>query len=134
MFQLIEAEDVIRVDPISFGTSLNKAAAKILKTKYESTLSPEFGYIILIIDVKAEKTGKILPSDAATYHSVSFKILTYMPKLQEVVEGEVVEITDFGAFIRIGPVDALYICHKLLMNILTVMLDKVLYPHSKVIV
>ena len=30
-----------------------------------------------------------------------------MPKLQEVVEGEVVEITDFGAFIRIGPVDAL---------------------------
>ena len=86
---------------------MNKAAAKILKTKYESTLSPEFGYIILIIDVKAEKTGKILPSDAATYHSVSFKILTYMPKLQEVVEGEVVEITDFGAFIRIGPVDAL---------------------------
>ena len=107
MFQLIDAEDVIRVDPISFGTSLNKAAVKILKTKYESTLSPEFGYIILIIDVKADKTGKILPSDAATYHSVSFKILTYMPKLQEVVEGEVVEITDFGAFIRIGPVDAL---------------------------
>ena len=30
-----------------------------------------------------------------------------MPKLQEVVEGEVVEITDFGAFIRIGPTDAL---------------------------
>ena len=47
MFQLIEAEDVIRVDPISFGTSLNKAAAKILKTKYESsgisrTISDEF--------------------------------------------------------------------------------------------
>jgi DNA-directed RNA polymerase subunit E' len=27
--------------------------------------------------------------------------------LQEVVEGEVVEITDFGAFVRIGPTDAL---------------------------
>ena len=51
MFQLIEAEDVIRVDPISFGTSLNKAAAKILKTKYESTLSPEFGYILSLIHI-----------------------------------------------------------------------------------
>jgi DNA-directed RNA polymerase subunit E' len=30
-----------------------------------------------------------------------------MPIIQEVVEGDVVEIADFGAFVRIGPVDAL---------------------------
>ena len=107
MFQIIEAEDVVRVEPLDFSESLNKMAEKMLKLKYESTLSPEFGYIILIINVKADKVGKILPSDGATYHSVHFKILTYLPKLQEVVEGEVVEITDFGAFIRIGPTDAL---------------------------
>ena len=107
MFQIIEAEDVVRVEPLNFSESLNKMAEKMLKIKYESTLSPEFGYIVLIINVKADKVGKILPSDGATYHSVHFKILTYLPKLQEVVEGEVVEITDFGAFIRIGPTDAL---------------------------
>ena len=107
MFQIIEAEDVVRVEPLDFSETLNKMAEKVLKLKYESTLSPEFGYIILIIDVKADKVGKILPSDGATYHTVNFKILTYLPKLQEVVEGEVVEITDFGAFIRIGPTDAL---------------------------
>ena len=107
MFQIIEAEDVVRVEPLDFSESLNKMAEKMLKIKYESTLSPEFGYIVLIINVKADKVGKILPSDGATYHNVNFKILTYLPKLQEVVEGEVVEITDFGAFIRIGPTDAL---------------------------
>ena len=107
MFQIIDAEDVVRVEPLDFSESLNKMAEKMLKLKYESTLSPEFGYIVLIINVKADKVGKILPSDGATYHSVHFKILTYLPKLQEVVEGEVVEITDFGAFIRIGPTDAL---------------------------
>jgi len=107
MFQIIDAEDVVRVEPLNFSESLNKMAEKMLKIKYESTLSPEFGYIVLIINVKAEKIGKILPSDGATYHNVNFKILTYLPKLQEVVEGEVVEITDFGAFIRIGPTDAL---------------------------
>jgi len=107
MFQIIDAEDVVRVEPLNFSESLNKMAEKMLKIKYESTLSPEFGYIILIINVKADKVGKILPSDGATYHNVNFKILAYLPKLQEVVEGEVVEITDFGAFVRIGPTDAL---------------------------
>ena len=107
MFQIIEAEDVVRVEPLDFSETLNKMAEKVLKLKYESTLSPDFGYIVLIIDVKADKVGKILPSDGATYHTVTFKLLTYLPKLQEVVEGEVVEITDFGAFIRIGPTDAL---------------------------
>jgi DNA-directed RNA polymerase subunit E' len=38
---------------------------------------------------------------------VSFKALTFYPKMQEIVEGEIVEITDFGAFVRIGPTDAL---------------------------
>jgi DNA-directed RNA polymerase subunit E' len=38
---------------------------------------------------------------------VSFRALTYFPVLQEIVEGEIVEITDFGAFVRIGPTDAL---------------------------
>jgi len=107
MFQIIEVEDVVRVEPLDFSETLNKMAEKVLKLKYESTLSPDFGYVILIIGVKADKVGKILPSDGATYHTVTFKLLTYLPKLQEVVEGEVVEITDFGAFIRIGPTDAL---------------------------
>ena len=107
MFQIIEVEDVVRVEPLDFSETLNKMAEKVLKLKYESTLSPDFGYVILIIGVKADKVGKILPSDGATYHTVNFKLLTYLPKLQEVVEGEVVEITDFGAFIRIGPTDAL---------------------------
>ena len=107
MFQIIEVEDVVRVEPLDFSETLNKMAEKVLKLKYESTLSPDFGYVVLIIGVKADKVGKILPSDGATYHTVNFKLLTYLPKLQEVVEGDVVGITDFGAFIRIGPTDAL---------------------------
>jgi DNA-directed RNA polymerase subunit E' len=38
---------------------------------------------------------------------ITFKALAFYPKLQEIIEGEVVEITDFGAFVRIGPTDAL---------------------------
>jgi DNA-directed RNA polymerase subunit E' len=60
-----------------------------------------------VTNVKVSPTGKIIPGDGATYHKVSFSLLTFYPKIQEIVEGEVVEIADFGAFVRIGPIDAL---------------------------
>jgi DNA-directed RNA polymerase subunit E' len=34
-------------------------------------------------------------------------MLTFSPEIQEIVEGEVVEIATFGAFVRVGPIDAL---------------------------
>lgn len=70
-------------------------------------MDEEFGYVIAVTDVKVSPTGKIIPGDGAAYHKVTFSLLTFYPKLQEIVEGEVVEIADFGAFVRIGPIDAL---------------------------
>jgi DNA-directed RNA polymerase subunit E' len=60
-----------------------------------------------VTQVKVSPIGKIIPGDGATYHKVNFSLLTFYPKIQEIVEGEVVEIADFGAFVRIGPIDAL---------------------------
>ena len=51
--------------------------------------------------------GKVIPGHGVTFIKVNFNAMTFFPKLQELVEGEIVEITDFGAFVRIGPTDAL---------------------------
>jgi DNA-directed RNA polymerase subunit E' len=75
--------------------------------KYEGLIDDELGYVIAVTDIKISPFGKIIPGDGATHHRVTFSLLTFYPKVQEVVEGEVVEIADFGAFIRVGPVDAL---------------------------
>lgn len=107
MFQISELEDVIRVPPAKFGAKLDEVARDILKSKYESTISPDLGYIVLITNIAVDPTGKIIPGDGATFHKVNFDVMTFFPKVQELVEGEVVEITDFGAFVRIGPTDAL---------------------------
>jgi DNA-directed RNA polymerase subunit E' len=87
--------------------SLDSTAVGILKEKYESMISPELGYVIMITEASTNAVGKLVAGDGATYHRVSFKALTFFPRLQEIVEGEIVEITDFGAFVRIGPTDAL---------------------------
>ena len=51
--------------------------------------------------------GHILPGDPSTHHDVTFDLLTFRIKLEEVVVGEVSETLDFGGFVRIGPIDGL---------------------------
>ena len=61
----------------------------------------------MIMGAKVNPLGKMIPGDGGTFHRVEFQALTFYPKLQEIVNGELVDITDFGAFVRIGPTDAL---------------------------
>ncbi len=107
LFSISTLVDVVRIPPSMFGTVLKKASMNILKEKYESMINPDLGYIIMILDVKVQGIGKMIPGDGGTFHKVEFDALTFYPKLQEIVQGEIVDITDFGAFVRIGPTDAL---------------------------
>ena len=107
MFSISTLDDIVRIPPNLFGTSLNKAAIDILKAKYESMVKPDLGYIIMVLGAKVEPMGKLIAGDGGTFHRVEFDALTFFPKLQEIIHGELVDITDFGAFVRIGPTDAL---------------------------
>ncbi len=107
MFKLVTLEDTIRIPPEKFGETIDTVGYEQLKMKYEGMIDEELGYVIAVTKIKVNPFGKIIPGDGATFHKVEFSLLTFFPKIQEVVEGEVVEIADFGAFIRIGPVDAL---------------------------
>jgi len=103
----VTLEDTIRIPPETFGNPLETVSQQQVKSKYEGNIDEELGYVIAVTDTKVSPTGKIIPGDGATYHKVTFSLLTFFPKLQEIVEGEVVEVADFGAFVRIGPIDAL---------------------------
>jgi DNA-directed RNA polymerase subunit E' len=107
MFKLITLQDTIRIPPETFGNPLEQVGRDRVKTKYEGIVDEELGYVIAVTKVEVSPTGKIIPGDGATYHKVTFSLVTFYPVIQEVVEGDVVEIADFGAFVRIGPVDAL---------------------------
>ena len=100
-------EDTIRIPPETFGNPLEAVGYQQVKAKYEGVVDETLGYVIAVTEVKVSSIGKIIPGDGAAYHKVNFSLLTFYPKIQEVVEGEVVEIADFGAFVRIGPIDAL---------------------------
>jgi DNA-directed RNA polymerase subunit E' len=107
LFKLITLEDTIRIPPETFGNPLEAVGHQQVKAKYEGVVDEDLGYVVAVTEVRVSPTGKIIPGDGATYHKVNFSLLTFYPKIQEIVEGEVVEIADFGAFVRIGPIDAL---------------------------
>jgi DNA-directed RNA polymerase subunit E' len=114
MFSLVTLQDTIRIPPETFGNPLGEVGRDQVKAKYEGMVDEELGYVIAVTQVEVSPIGKIIPGDGATYHKVTFSLLTFYPMLQEIVEGDVVEIADFGAFLRIGPVDALLHVSQLL--------------------
>ncbi len=107
MFKLVTLQDTIRIPPETFGNPLGEVGRDQVKAKYEGMVDEELGYVIAVTKGDVSPIGKIIPGDGATYHKVTFSLMTFFPVIQEIVEGDVVEIADFGAFLRIGPVDAL---------------------------
>ncbi len=53
--------------------------------------------------------GRLVPGDGSAFYDVIFSTLNYLPEDREFIIGDVVEVTDFGVFLRLGCVDAL--CH-----------------------
>jgi DNA-directed RNA polymerase subunit E' len=49
----------------------------------------------------------MIPGDGAVFYDVDFEGLAIRLTLQEIIEGIVVETTSFGAFISLGPIDAM---------------------------
>ena len=107
MFKLFTIEGKIEIPPFLFGQEKTISARIILSEDYEGIITRDYGFIIAVVDVLQVGQGIIIPGNANTFHEVEFTILTFKPTVSEVVEGTVVEIVDFGSFIRLGPLDGL---------------------------
>ena len=107
MFELVTIEDTVRVPPDRFEEPREEAILDILRSNYEGLIDNDLGVILSINDVEEVRTGKVVMGEAASFHNVIFHALVYKPMLHEITPGEVVEIVDFGAFIRLGAMDGL---------------------------
>ncbi|MGD2251062.1 MAG: DNA-directed RNA polymerase [Candidatus Methanofastidiosia archaeon] len=107
MYKKVKLQDVVRVPPEKFGDNLKEAIISILQESYAGIWEKNLGLVLSIMDVHEIGTGKVIPGDGAAYYDVVYEVLTYDPVMHEVVEGEIAEILEFGAFVRLGPVDGL---------------------------
>jgi DNA-directed RNA polymerase subunit E' len=107
LYALYKIKDTVRVPPKEFGQKLEKAVLKISQEEYEGVVDEDLGIIIAVTGAANVGEGKVVPGDGAAYHEAELDLLVFKPELLEIVEGSVSEITEFGAFIKIGPMEAL---------------------------
>ena len=107
MYSLVKIRETIRVPPKEFGKKLKEAILKIVQEEYEGLVDEDLGVIIAVTNIEDIGEGKIVPGDGSAYYEAVLSLLVYKPIVQEVVEGFVTEITEFGAFLRISPIEGL---------------------------
>jgi DNA-directed RNA polymerase subunit E' len=107
MYKKVILKDVVRVPPSQFGEDLKGAIISLLRESCAGIWKKDLGLVLSVMDVHNVGMGKIIPGDGAAYYEVEYEVLAYDPVMHEIVEGEIAEILEFGAFIRLGPVDGL---------------------------
>lgn len=108
MYKIVTLRERIKVPPEKIGLDEEEAIEKTIRENYESVLDSKSGMVLLsLVSIENIEEGKIYPADPNVYYMVTFKMLAFKPELNELVIGEIVDNTDFGAFVRIGPIDGL---------------------------
>ncbi len=107
MYNLIKLRETVRVPPKYFSSNLPESIKSIAQADYEGIVDEDMGLVIAVTDVGSVGDGMVVPGDAAAYYDAEITLLMYKPVLHEVVQGFVTEATEFGAFVRVSPIEGL---------------------------
>jgi len=107
MYKIADVEDQVRVPPTKFHMKVEDAIKSSLEERWAGIVEKELGVILSVVSIDHIGDGRILPGDGALYYPVKFQMLVYTPELHEVIKGHVIDVTEFGVFVRMGPVDGM---------------------------
>jgi DNA-directed RNA polymerase subunit E' len=107
MYYLDHRRDVVRIPPERLGPELENVLTELAQQQFEGKIVDGRSLAVTTRDVKPIGEGHIIHGDGGVYQEVEYEALLFRPEIQEVVEGAVVEIRKFGAFVRFGPLDGL---------------------------
>ena len=123
MYKMVTIEDTIRIPPHLFSEDLKKVVEDMVHKTFEGTYKKDYGVIVVTDKVEPVGEGIIIHGDGAMYQKVKFDALVFMPVLQEIVDGLVCEVVEFGAFCHIGPIDALVHMSQIMNDFIEIDID-----------
>ena len=126
MFYQTTVVDHIRVAPQHLSLGKQERVVKEIKKKYESFIDKDLGIVIDVAQIKEIGEGKVIAGDGAVYYESTFDLLTFKPQNQEIILGSLRDITDFGAFITMGPVDGMIHVSQTMNDFVSFSKDKAL--------
>ena len=107
MYKRVRLKDTVEVPPQELADVTPQLVKRLLQDKLEGRMDEDVGSVVSVVNVHDIGEGSVLPNRPGVYYEAEFDAVTYDPQMQEVVDGNVVEVVEFGAFVGIGPVDGL---------------------------
>ena len=109
MYKVVTKEDTIRIpaEYIRKDKSLNEHIDRLAASAFEGRFDDDNRFVLVTSNHEPMDRGRIIHGDGAIYQRVRFDAVLFCMDDYEVVEGAVSEINEFGAFVRIGPMEAL---------------------------
>jgi DNA-directed RNA polymerase subunit E' len=107
MFYKAKIKDKVRVPPKKLGSKVKNSLLEICQEDYEGRIDNDAGVIIAVTGIGSIGEGHIIPGDGAAYYEAEIEMITYKPMIHEIVRGTITEATEFGAFVRVGPIEGL---------------------------
>ncbi|MDO8538643.1 MAG: DNA-directed RNA polymerase [archaeon] len=107
MYLVTKIRDTVSLPPKEFGKDLKVSLLGIVQQEFEGMVDERAGVVLAVMEILNVGEGKVIPGEGTAYYETEMLALMYKPEIQEVVEGNVTEITEFGAFVRTGPIEGL---------------------------
>mgnify|MGYP003307404082 CR=1 FL=1 len=110
MYMLTKAEKDVQIAPKNLGAledDFQSVIEQATWANYEGQFNSDKAVTVLIRNIEPVGYGHIVHGEGNVYQTVRFEQLVFKPVINELVEGEVVEVTKFGAFVRFGPLNGL---------------------------
>jgi DNA-directed RNA polymerase subunit E' len=119
MYRVIQMSDTVRIPPERMTDDLGNTISELVQKSFEGRLNKTHGITVLTMSVRPDGEGQVIHGDGAIYQKVAFDALVFKPDNQEVVDGIVAEVVEFGAFVHIGPLDALVHMSQVMNDFMT---------------
>ena len=107
MYMITQGERVVPIPPSRLSENIEEVIDELTWRQCEGQFGPDKSITILIKNVRPKGPGRIVHGDGSVYQTVEFDQVVFKFKENEIIQGQVVQITKYGAFVKFGPLDGL---------------------------
>jgi len=97
MYKRVRLRDTVEVPPRFLADVSEQLVKELLQDKLEGRMDEDVGSVVSVVDVVDIGDGSVLPGEPGVYYDATFDAITFDPQMQEVVDGEVVEVARSSA-------------------------------------
>ncbi|PSQ40664.1 DNA-directed RNA polymerase [Halobacteriales archaeon SW_5_68_122] len=102
MYKRVRLKDTVEVPPRHLADVSPELVKRLLQDKLEGRMDEDVGSVVSVTAVHDIGDGAVLPNRPGVYYEAEFDAVTFDPQMQEVVDGEVVEVRDSNRVLSVG--------------------------------